>query len=150
MSPFQSLREYETFVYTLCNQWPGVLSSTLVVFQRGRTFAELVGDVFFPGGYRLSAYERLTWDSGPLAIEGYSYELWRGGEELYWYDSQPHPNDPTLAETHPHHKHVPPDVKHNRIPAPGLRFDQPNLPLLIREVEALLQQPTEARSAAPQ
>jgi hypothetical protein len=44
-------------------------------------------------------------------------------------------NDPTLAATHPHHKHVPPDIKHNRIPAPGLSFTLPNLPVLIDEIE---------------
>jgi len=52
-----------------------------------------------------------------------------------WYDPQPHPNDPTLASTAPHHKHVPPDIKHHRIPAPGLSFGSPNLPLLIEEIE---------------
>lgn len=57
---------------------------------------------------------------------------------MCWYDPQPHPNDPSLASTHPHHKHVPPDIKHNRIPAPGLSFDRPNLPYLIAEIETLL------------
>jgi hypothetical protein len=32
----------------------------------------------------------------------------------------------------------PPDIKHHRIPAPGLSFDSPNLIFLIREIEALL------------
>lgn len=40
-----------------------------------------------------------------------------------------------LASTHPHHKHIPPDIKHNRIPAPGLSFTRPNLPFLIEEIE---------------
>lgn len=61
-------------------------------------------------------------------------------EHFYWYDPQPHPDDPTLAANHPHHKHVPPDIKHNRIPAPGLSFEQPNLPFLIREIEGLLEE----------
>ena len=60
-----------------------------------------------------------------------------GGEKLYWYDPQPHSNDPTLTSTAPHHKHVPPDIKHHRIPAPGLSFDRANLPLLIEEVERI-------------
>jgi hypothetical protein len=38
------------------------------------------------------------------------------------------------ASTDPHHKHVPPDIKRHRIPAPGLSFEQPNLPFLIAEV----------------
>jgi hypothetical protein len=71
-------------------------------------------------------------------IEGYSYEAWLGSDKLYWYDSQPHPHDPTLTSTDPHHTHVPPDIKHNRIPAPGLTFSAPNLPFLIHEVESLL------------
>jgi hypothetical protein len=71
-------------------------------------------------------------------IQGYSYAVSRGAERLYWYDPQPHPNEPGLASTHPHHKHVPPNIKRNRIPAPGLSFVQPNLPFLIEEVEAEL------------
>jgi hypothetical protein len=71
-------------------------------------------------------------------ILDYGYEVWRSGEKLYWYDPQPHPGDPTLASTDPHHKHIPPDIKHHRIPAPGLSFDRPNLPLLIEEIAASL------------
>ena len=54
------------------------------------------------------------------------------------YDDFPHPNDPALASTHPHHKHLPPDIKHHRVPAPGLSFLRPNLPLLLREIDELL------------
>ena len=75
--------------------------------------------------------------AGSLIIEGYSYEVWQGNEKLYWYDSQPHPSDAALASTHPHHKHVPPDIKHNRIPASGLSFTPPNLPFLIEEIETI-------------
>jgi len=57
---------------------------------------------------------------------------------LYWYDSQPHPNDPTVQSTYPHHKHIPPNMKHDRIPAPEMSFNQPNLPMLIREIENLI------------
>lgn len=46
-----------------------------------------------------------------------------------------------LASTHPHHKHIPPDIKHNRArwapAAPSLSFTQPNLPFLIAEIEQL-------------
>ncbi len=44
MSPFQSLREYERFVYTLPQQFPRIVRSTLVVAQRGRRLAELTGE----------------------------------------------------------------------------------------------------------
>jgi hypothetical protein len=136
MNPFQSLRDYEIFCYTLREQFPQILHSTLVVAQRGRLFAELTGELGLTGGYRLAVYERLTWDAETLVIEGYSYEIWHGSEKLYWYDSQPHPNEPALASTDPHHKHLPPDIKHHRVPAPDLAFISPNLPFLIEEIEA--------------
>jgi hypothetical protein len=135
MTPFSSLRDYERFVYTLQERYPSITRSTLVVVQRGRLYAELRGELSFEEERRLVVYERLSWDAGPLTIEGYSYEAWRGGEKVYWYDSQPHPDDPTLASTHPHHKHVPPDIKHHRIPAPDLAFSEPNLSVLIQEIE---------------
>jgi hypothetical protein len=99
--------------------------------------------VVFSGGVRLVVSERLMLDDGVLRIVSYGYEVWRGAEKIYWYDSQPHPNDPALASAHPHHKHVPPDTKHNRLPAPSLSFIPPNLPFLIAEIEQdLLNAPT--------
>jgi hypothetical protein len=37
-----------------------------------------------------------------------------------------------------HHKHIPPNIKRNRIPAPDLSFESPNLPFLIGEIEGFL------------
>jgi hypothetical protein len=68
----------------------------------------------------------------------YGHVVHQGGEKLYYYDSQPHPNYPSLASTHPHHKHIPPDIKPHRIPAPGLSFERSNLEFVIREIEATL------------
>ena len=137
MNPFQSLREYEVFVYSLTEQFSSILSSTLLLVQRGRTYAELSGELIFANGYRLSIFERLTWETSVIEIEGYSYEGWHNGEKLYWYDSQPHPNIAELKSTQPHHKHIPPDIKHHRVPAAGLSFTAPNLAFLIREMERL-------------
>ena len=75
MSPFQSLREYEVFVYTLPQRYEQIEHSTLVVAQRGRRYAELTGELGFSAGFRLVAYERLTWDKETLVIDGYSYEV---------------------------------------------------------------------------
>lgn len=44
------------------------------------------------------------------------------------------PADPLLASTFPHHKHVHPDIKHHRVPAPGIGFTLTNLPFLIEEI----------------
>jgi len=54
---------------------------------------------------------------------------------LYWYDPQPHPDDPSLASTFPHHKHAPPQIRRNRTPAPGSSFEHPNLDFLVKEIE---------------
>ena len=95
------------------------------------------GEVFFLKGFRLRMREELDFDAGLMT--SYGYEVYRNGERLYWYDDYPHPNDPTLASTYPHHKHVPPDMKHHRIPAPGISFDQQNLLLVLQEIEALIE-----------
>jgi hypothetical protein len=92
------------------------------------------GNIYFEESIRLEIRETLDFASKDW-ITAYSYSVIRGEEKLYWYDSQGHPNDPTLQSTHPHHKHIPPDIKHHRIPAPNLSFSEPNLPFLIREIE---------------
>jgi hypothetical protein len=138
MNPLQSLAEYEAFVYTLPQRYPVIARSTLVVVRRGATVAIVRGEVELPNGLRLVVNEKLSFVTAASEIKGYGYEVWRGAEQLYWYDSQPHPGDPTLASTDPHHKHVPPDIKHHRLPAPELSFTRPNLPFLIEEIEQLL------------
>lgn len=118
MNQLNSLAEYEEFVYALPQQFSTIEYSTLLVARRGATTALVRGEVLFTGGAWLVVSERLMIDSGILQIVSYGYEAWHGTEKLYWYDSQPHPDEPALASTHPHHKHVPPDIKHNRQPAP--------------------------------
>jgi hypothetical protein len=140
MNPFQSLRNYEEFVYTLRQRFPAVQRSTLVVLRRGKRTAILQGEITFAQGYRITLKERLSFDQGPVVIEDYGYELWHEGDKIAWYDAQPHPDDSVLASTHPHHKHIPPDIKRHRIPAPNMSFTQPNLSALIREIEGLLKE----------
>ena len=137
MNALQSLRDYERFVYSLPAQCAAIRQSTLTIQRRGRQLAELRGELLFHNGCRLRIYERLAWDTGAVVIAGYSYEAWRAAEKLYWYDSQPHPGDPGLAATHPHHKHLPPDPRHHRVPAPSLSFTTPNLLFLIGEISVL-------------
>lgn len=99
--------------------------------------AEVAGSLVFSQEIVLDVREFLYFLS-PDFIRRYGYLVKKGQDILYWYDSQEHPNDPTLQPTHPHHKHIPPDIKHNRIPAQGLSFREPNLPFLVREIEGLL------------
>jgi hypothetical protein len=129
-----SLERYEHFVYDLPNRYPAVVRSTLVFVRYGLTVAEVRGQVEFEQEVVLVVAEAIDF-AGQGRITQYGYEVWQGGRKIWWYDPQPHPDDPTLASTHPHHKHIHPEIKHNRIPAPGLSFEEPNLPFLIEEIE---------------
>jgi hypothetical protein len=134
---FRSIEDYELFLYTLADQYPSVARSTLALVRIGISMGKVSGEVYFHNGIHLSVRERLLFDRLPFIIDAYGYEIWRGEDKLFWYDSQPHPNDPSLQSTHPHHKHIQPDLKHHRIPASGMSFSQPNLPALIEEIEKL-------------
>lgn len=139
-SALRTIEDYEFFLYTLAEQFPSIRRSTLRLIRRGQTLARVTGELRFDGEVRLVVRERLLYDRLPVRIDEYGYEVWLGDDELCWYDPQPHPDDPTLQSTHPHHKHVAPDLKHNRVPAEGMSFTRPNLPSVIGEVEGLLRQ----------
>ena len=130
--------DYELFLYTLQETFPSIRHSTVTFVRRGATLARVAGELHFDRDVYLVVRERLLYDGLPVVIDSYGYEVFRGQEKLYWYDSQPHPDDASLQPSHPHHKHIPPDIKHHRVPAPAMSFTQPNLPVLIREIEDLL------------
>ena len=132
----KSLHAYSRFVAEIVGRAPAG-RSTVQVWSDSAYTGIAEGEVFFAGGIRLRMREELDFDAG--LITSYGYEVYRSEERLYWYDDFPHPNDPTLSSTFPHHKHVPPDIRHNRIPAPNIRFDRPNLPLLIQEIQDLIE-----------
>jgi hypothetical protein len=137
MPLLESITEYENFIYGLPNQYPQILYSTLVLKRFGPHVGEVSGTIFFEKDVKLNVKELL--DFRQKRIRTYSYEVYLGRNRQYWYDDQPHPDDPSLQSTHPHHKHIPPDIKHHRIPAPHIHFDQSNLPFLIQEIlEAFL------------
>ena len=136
-SSFRTPQDYELFLYTLIEQIPSIARSTIVFVRVGASMAKVSGELFLKNGIRLVVRERLVFDRLPLVIDSYGYEAWRGDEKLYWYDSQPHPGEPSLQSSHPHHKHIPPDIKHHRIPAPEMSFVQPNIPALVVDAESL-------------
>ncbi len=127
-----SLADYELLVYSLPSLYSSIRRSTLVVIRRAPAFAELAGVVEFENDITLTIWEDLNFARN--VIQGYSYAVDRRRERLYWYDPQPHPNDPSLSSTFPHHKHVPSNIKRHRVPAPDVSFERPNLPFLIEEI----------------
>jgi hypothetical protein len=136
--PLRTPEDYELFIYTLIERFPSIRRSTVTCLRRGASLARVAGELHFDHEIRIVVRERILYHRLPVVIDWYGYEVWQGESKLYWYDSQPHPDDPSLQSTHPHHKHVPPDIKHNRVPAPEMSFTRPNLPVLIREVKALV------------
>ena len=126
-----SLNDYSRFVAETLGQ-PNVKRTTVADWSDSLYTGIAEGEVLFTNGLRLRMREEMDFSAG--LIISYGYEVYRGDERLYWYDDFPHPDDETLASTFPHHKHIPPDIKHNRIPAPNMSFTEPNLPSLISEI----------------
>lgn len=159
LDPLTSPKTYQAFLYGLQAHYPAIRRSTLTYVPTDTLFGYVEGLLIFDDSVILCVQEYLNFELG--VIEGYGYEVSRSHngvsieaelpdaaeyckahyshkDKLYWYDSFPHPNDPALALTMPHHKHIHPDIKHHRISAPGLSFTEPNLPFLIQEIEQLL------------
>lgn len=137
-SPLRTPEDYELYLYTIKDEYNFIQHSTLTFIRRGSSLARVSGELHFAQKIRLVIRERIIFDRLPAIIDWYGYEVWQGDKKLYWYDSQPHSNDPTLQSTHPHHKHIHPNIKHNRVPAPEMSFTQPNLSNLIKEIKFLL------------
>ncbi len=136
-NPLRTPEDYELFLYTIADSFQPVKHSTLTFVRIGASLARVEGEIQFEDHVRLVVRERIIFDSLPAVIDWYGYEVWEKDEKLYWYDSQPHPNDDNLKISHPHHKHIPPNMKQDRIPASEMSFTHPNLPVLIKEIEKL-------------
>ncbi|OQX79524.1 MAG: hypothetical protein B6D61_03420 [Bacteroidetes bacterium 4484_249] len=135
-NPLESLADYSRFVAELSDR-PLVKNSMVSVWSTSPYTGVAEGEIFFYHGFRLRIKEELDFGSG--LITSYGYESYKGQERLYWYDDFPHPNDSSLAPTFPHHKHVPPDIKRNRVPAPEISFAHPNLQFVIQELEKIIE-----------
>lgn len=133
-SPLKSLEACSRFVAQVFDR-SEVVRSTVAVWSDSPFTGTDEGEVFFSNGIRLRIREEIDFEAGVIA--SYGYEVYRGEERLYWYDDFPHPEDTELASTYPHHKHLPPDIKHHRLPAPEISFERPNLPFLLQEIIGL-------------
>lgn len=125
--PLSSPVAYAAFIYTLPARHPVIQRSTLAYIPSGALFGRVEGILFFAGNVTLCILEQLNFELAIIA--SYGYEIARARlapedshfppavrycqanyphkDKLYWYDSFPHPHDPLLASTHPHHKHAP-------------------------------------------
>jgi hypothetical protein len=131
-APLDGIASYSTFVYALAERHPFVTHSTLILAPIGATLAKLEGRIECKGGTHLEVWELI--DFAAHRIRTYSYEVYRAGEKVCWYDSWEHPEIPALAVTFPHHKHLLPNLRDNRVPAPGITFESPNLDVVLADV----------------
>lgn len=127
---------YDQQLYSVVDRYPEVVRSTLRLYTNSATTALVRGTVYFVQDVELRVFEYLDLTDGEIL--NYSYAVQQGEEKIRWYDPQPHPENPALTETFPHHLHKPPDIKNNRHPAPGVNFEAPNLPQLIQDCLSLL------------
>ncbi len=130
-----SRSEYEHYLYTLLPQHRQVDHCTLRLFTNSATTAVVRGQIELTNGLTVRVFEFL--DLADETFLEYSYAIYDSEEIIRWYDAQPHPENPALKPTFPHHYHSPPDIKHNRQPASGISFNAPNLPAIINDCLAL-------------
>ena len=128
--PIPNRSEYERLVYGLADH-PEVQASTLRLYSTSALTAIVEGELHFNNGLKLRALEVLDFRVGE--IQNYSYAVYHEAEKIRWYDPQPHPENPALASTFPHHFHTPPNIKTNRQPAVGISFNSPNFMTLIND-----------------
>ena len=129
-----SLAAYSNLIAELANH-PTIERSTIKVWSDSSHTGIAEGEIFFTRGLRLRVREELDFAAG--LITSYGYEVYKKEDRLYWYDDFPHPEIPELGSTFPHHKHIHPGIRHNRVPAPDLSFSRPNLQTIIEEIENL-------------
>src|SRR2546426_10476784 len=101
-APLDDIASYSAFVYALRERHPFVTGSTLTLATIGATLAKLEGRVECPGGIHLDVWELI--DFAARRIRAYSYEVYREGAKVGWYDAWEHPEILALAATFPHHK----------------------------------------------
>jgi len=131
-APLDDIASYSAFVYALAERYPFVTSSALALATIGATLAKLEGRIECQNGVHLEVWELI--DFAARRIRTYSYEVFRGDEKVCWYDSWEHPEIPAVASTFPHHKHIPPNLREHRLPAPGISFESPNLDIVLEDV----------------
>jgi len=119
-----SLDNYEPFIYSAQELSSHIQTSNVIFIRRGKFRAEVKGNISFMSDIILEVREILYFTSADF-IQKYSYVVKKESNILYWYDPQAHPDHPDLQSTHPHHKHIPPDIKHHRIPRRGFHSTSP-------------------------
>jgi uncharacterized protein DUF6516 len=131
-APLDDIASYSAFVYGLTDRHSFVTNSTLTLAPIGATLAKLEGRIECRDGIHLEIWELI--DFAARRIRTYSYEVYLRNEKICWFDAWEHPEIPELAFTFPHHKHILPDLRNHRVPAPGISFEGSNLDVVLEDV----------------
>jgi hypothetical protein len=131
-APLDDVPNYSAFVYALAERHAFIVGSTLTLAPVGATLAKLEGRIECKNEIHIEVWELI--DFAARRIRTYSYEIYRSGEKICWYDAWEHPEIPALATTFPHHRHLPPNLRDNRVAAPGISFQSPNLDIILKDV----------------
>lgn len=129
---FESSSDYSSFLFSLEYQFPEITNSQIKFYSIEPDLFFAKGTIEFNFEIRLTFHEAINFSKKRMVR--YAYEVYQKNQLLYFYDPQEHPDDFNLASSFPHHKHIHPNIKRNRHPAPDLSFDRPNLHFLIREI----------------
>src|SRR5690242_14701268 len=105
-----SRAEYERFLYSLTQAYPQISSSSVHLYTVSSMAGLVKGSIWFHSGLELRVHELIDLFDGEIL--DYSYTVLYHSERVRWYDPQPHPENPVLSSTFPHHRHEPPDIKH--------------------------------------
>ena len=132
---FPSQTDYELLIYTLPQDYPDIISSSIHLYTTSRGTAVIRGNIRLRNGLELRVSEVVDFVAG--RISDYSYAVFRGAARIRWYDPQPHPEVSELSATFPHHFHEPPGIKCNRRPARGISFTEPNFSTLVADCATL-------------
>jgi hypothetical protein len=132
MYSFENSSDYSSFLFSLEDKFPEIENSQINFFSIEPDLFLVKGAIEFNSEIKLTFHEVINFSK--QRIVRYAYEVYRKNELLCFYDPQEHPDDSNLASTFPHHKHIHPNIKRNRQPAPGISFTKPNLLFLIQEI----------------
>lgn len=134
--PIPNRADYELLIYSLPETYSEqIQASTLRLYSTSALTARVEGEIYFRNGLLLKIREFVDFRAN--RILDYSYTVYRGETKIRWYDPQPHPKNPSLTATFPHHYHEEPNIKRNRKPASGISFNAPNLSTLVVDCAGL-------------
>ncbi|PKO21520.1 MAG: hypothetical protein CVU38_14280 [Chloroflexi bacterium HGW-Chloroflexi-1] len=88
--PITDFLTYGELVYSLPDRYASIQRSTLVLATVGSTLAKLEGQVTFAGDVVLDVWELVDIDA--RRILDYSYEVYKAGAQVLWYDPFEHPH----------------------------------------------------------